>query len=76
MCIIREKDTAMSNNKPLIKGIHHVSMKCCNDAELVKTIAFYKDILGLPVAREWLFAMDQLEKRLNSSRRGSETWQV
>jgi len=43
----------MPNNKPLIKGIHHVSMKCCNEDEYAKTIAFYKDILGLPVARKW-----------------------
>lgn len=37
----------------LIKGIHHVSMKCCNKEEYEKTITFYKDILGLMVAREW-----------------------
>lgn len=36
-----------------IKGIHHVSMKCCNAAEYEKTIEFYKDVLGLNVAREW-----------------------
>lgn len=37
----------------LIKGIHHVSMKCCNTTEYEKTIKFYKDVLGLNVAREW-----------------------
>ena len=37
----------------LIKGIHHVSLKCCNTAEYEKTIKFYKDVLGLNVAREW-----------------------
>lgn len=37
----------------LIKGIHHVSMKTSNEKEYIKTIQFYKDILGLPVAREW-----------------------
>lgn len=37
----------------MIKGIHHVSMKCSNQEEYEKTIHFYKDILGLPVARSW-----------------------
>lgn len=37
----------------LIKGIHHVSMKCCNEAEYNKTIAFYRDVLGLEVVRVW-----------------------
>ena len=30
----------------LIKGIHHVSLKCCNDKEYEEEIHFYKDILG------------------------------
>ena len=38
----------------LIKGIHHVSMKCSSTEEYEKTIDFYKNILGIPVAREWL----------------------
>lgn len=38
----------------LIKGIHHVSMKTCNEADYNKTIEFYRDILGLSVAREWV----------------------
>lgn len=37
----------------MIKGIHHVSMKCSNQEEYEKTIHFYKDILGLPVKRSW-----------------------
>ena len=37
----------------LIKGIHHVSMKCSSTEEYEKTIDFYKNILGIPVAREW-----------------------
>lgn len=37
----------------LIKGMHHVSIKCCNDEEIAKTKAFYGDILGLPLVREW-----------------------
>lgn len=34
----------------LVKGIHHVSMKCCSEEEYRKTVAFYRDILGLVVA--------------------------
>ena len=37
----------------LIKGIHHVSLKCCNEAEYKEEIAFYKDVLELEVARQW-----------------------
>ena len=37
----------------LIKGIHHVSMKCSSTEEYEKTIDFYKNILGIPVVREW-----------------------
>lgn len=37
----------------MIKGIHHVSMKCCNTEEYQKTVSFYKDVLNLTVAREW-----------------------
>ena len=36
----------------LIKGIHHVSMKCSSTEEYEKTIDFYKNILGIPVARD------------------------
>lgn len=37
----------------LVKGIHHVSMKCSSTQEYDKTIDFYKNILGIPVVREW-----------------------
>lgn len=37
----------------LIKGIHHVSLKCVGELEYEKTIHFYRDILELPVARTW-----------------------
>lgn len=37
----------------LIKGIHHVSMKTGSEAEYQRTVAFYKDVLGLNVARQW-----------------------
>lgn len=37
----------------LITGLHHVSMKCCNDSEYKKTVYFYQNVLGLPIARMW-----------------------
>lgn len=37
----------------LIKGIHHVSMKTCNESEYQKVVSFYGDVLKLPVARNW-----------------------
>lgn len=37
----------------LIKGIHHVALKCADNAEFSKTVGFYKDVLGLPVCRSW-----------------------
>lgn len=30
----------------LIKGIHHVSMKCKNQEEYKKVVEFYNEILG------------------------------
>ena len=40
----------MSNS--LIKGIHHISMKC-NEHEIDEVIHFYKDILELDIYNEW-----------------------
>ena len=37
----------------LIKGIHHISMKCETEEELVRVKEFYMDILGLKICREW-----------------------
>lgn len=37
----------------LIKGIHHVSMKTCNDEEYKKAYTFYKNVLELEVIEEW-----------------------
>lgn len=37
----------------LIKGIHHIALKCRGVEEFNKTVGFYRDILGLPVARTW-----------------------
>lgn len=37
----------------LIKGIHHVALKCCSSEEYKNVAEFYGDILGLSVARKW-----------------------
>ena len=37
----------------LVKGIHHVCLKCSNEKEYEEVIHFYRDILGLSVARTW-----------------------
>ena len=37
----------------MIKGIHHISMKCGNADELSKVREFYISLLGLSVSREW-----------------------
>ena len=36
-----------------INGIHHVAIKANGEEQFKKTIAFYKDILGLPLIRRW-----------------------
>ena len=37
----------------LIKGIHHISMKCNTEEELNRVKDFYISILGLEIIREW-----------------------
>lgn len=37
----------------LVNGIHHISMKTCSTEQYNKVYAFYKDILGMSVLREW-----------------------
>lgn len=37
----------------MIKGIHHISMKCCSKEQLQKVRDFYCGILELPVWSEW-----------------------
>ncbi len=36
-----------------IIGIHHYMLRCRGYAEYEKTVAFYRDVLGLKVARTW-----------------------
>lgn len=40
-------------NKGMIKGIHHVALKCCGNEEFEKVVDFYRDVLGLEVLRSW-----------------------
>lgn len=40
-------------NEPKITGFHHVALKCRGLDEFEKTVAFYRDILGLSVERTW-----------------------
>lgn len=37
----------------LIHGIHHVCLNCAGEAAFERTVAFYRDTLGLPVALCW-----------------------
>ena len=41
----------------MIKGIHHISMKCGTAEELANVHKFYIDILGLKIIREWAEGM-------------------
>lgn len=40
-------------DKGMIKGIHHVALKCCENEEFEKVVDFYRDVLGLEVLRSW-----------------------
>ena len=37
----------------MITGIHHIAIKCKGIENFNKTVEFYRDILGIPVARQW-----------------------
>ncbi|MBO4450567.1 MAG: VOC family protein [Clostridiales bacterium] len=37
----------------MIKGLHHISMKCGTKEELAKVKEFYIDLLGLKICRQW-----------------------
>ncbi len=36
-----------------INSIHHYQLKCKGYGHFKKTVDFYRDVLGVPVAREW-----------------------
>ncbi len=37
----------------MIKGVHHIALKCHGIESFNKTIEFYRDVLGLQVVRTW-----------------------
>lgn len=37
----------------MIKGIHHISMKCARQEDLDKVKEFYIELLGMRLCREW-----------------------
>lgn len=37
----------------MIKGLHHISMKCNTEEEIKKVKDFYINVLGLTIIREW-----------------------
>ena len=37
----------------LIKGIHHVCLKCANEEEYKEVVHFYHEILELEIVRTW-----------------------
>ena len=37
----------------MIKGLHHISLKCGTEEEFEKAKAFYIDLLGFSTVREW-----------------------
>ena len=37
----------------LIKGVHHIALRCPGTESFQKAVAFYKDLLGMPVVRSW-----------------------
>ena len=39
--------------KPKITGVHHIALKAKGSAAYERLLAFYHDILGMPLVREW-----------------------
>lgn len=37
----------------MIKGVHHIALKCMGVEAFEKTVRFYRDVLGLRVVRAW-----------------------
>lgn len=37
----------------MIKGVHHIALRCGDRAEYQKTIAFYHELLGMEIVRSW-----------------------
>lgn len=52
MPVAAVKKWSINGRKKMIKGIHHISMKCGRADELTNVRKFYIDILGLKIIRE------------------------
>ncbi len=37
----------------LIEGTHHIALKAEGEAEFLKAVSFYQDVLGMPMIRSW-----------------------
>ena len=37
----------------MIKGVHHIALKCMGVEAFEETVQFYRDVLGLRVVRAW-----------------------
>ena len=37
----------------MIKGLHHISLKCATEEDFDRTKSFYIDLLGFTVVRQW-----------------------
>ena len=37
----------------MIKGIHHISMKCSKGEQYNEVVKFYTEVLGMSIARTW-----------------------
>ena len=42
-----------SHSEKLIRGIHHVCIRCNGDKQLDDVVNFYRDVMGIPVCRHW-----------------------
>ena len=36
-----------------ISGVHHIALKACGLEAFQKTVAFYHEVLGMPIVRTW-----------------------
>lgn len=37
----------------LITGIHHIGIRCVGEEEFRRSVDFYSNVLGLPIAKKW-----------------------
>ena len=39
--------------RPKITAVHHIALKACGAEDFRKTVHFYHQVLGMPIARSW-----------------------